>query len=188
MSNRLGPRTRLLGSGASARVSQWLQRSQVKSVQRATIAITGATSNTATITAVVLANSRLRFLGTSSTANSTIGQAAPRLAFTNTTTITASVDTSPGADTTSVSFEVIEYWPGVIKSVQRGTITGITTATITAVNVNKSEVDWLGYQVTSAIASFIAGTTVTLTDSTTVTTASGSAAAQVTGYQVVEWF
>lgn len=185
--SRLGNRTRLLGSGASALVSQWFQRSRVKSLQRGTIAITGATSNTATITAAVLANSRLRFLGCIADNGSLASrQVLARLAFTNTTTITATVDTSPGANVTTVSFEVIEYWPGVIKSVQRGTVT--TTAAITAVNTAKSELDYLGNTTTVASADTSSGAYLALTNSTTVTLTPGLSLGQVAGYQVVEWF
>ncbi len=183
-------RTRLLGPGWTARVSQWMMRSQIKSIQRATIAITGATSNTATVTAVDPNNSRLRFLGWSDSSTLTGPQGLVRIALTNSTTITANVVTSPGADTASVSFELIEYQPGVIKSVQRGTITDpTTTATITAVNTVKTELDYLGNTTANTAGIFTTQfTRLVLTNATTVTASSGANDGQVTGFQVVEWF
>lgn len=188
MSNRLGPRTRLLGSGASARVSQWFQRSVVRSVQRGTIAITGATSNTATITSVDVGNSRLRLLSSNYNATGSARQALVRIALTNATTITATVNTSPAAETCTASFEIIEYWPGVIRSVQRGTIAVAGTATIAAVNTAKAELDYLGCEDNSPSIAFNLQTYVVLTNGTTVTAFPGTNSAQVTGFQVVEWF
>lgn len=166
--------------------------SLVKSIQRNTITITGATSNTRTIEAVDLNNSRLRLLGRTFTAGSGNGQDSfARLALTNATTVTASVVASPGAESVVVSFEVIEYVPGVIKSVRRDTITTpATTATIPAVNPAKSEVDHLGNTTNSGGANTVATQTtrLALTNGTTVTASAGVDDGQVTGFQVVEWF
>ncbi len=181
-------RTTLTGSPLSSRVAQWTQPGGVKLVQRGVIAITGATSNTATITAVVLNNSRLRLVGFNCSETSTVAQALVRLTFTNSTTITASVVTDPAPDTTSISYEVTEYWPGVIKSVQRGTIATNGTATITPVNILKSEVDWLGTTDGAAEISFRRSAYLTLTNATTVTAFPGISNAQTTGYQVVEFY
>ncbi len=184
----------LTGSALSSTLARWTQPGFVKSVQRGTIAITAATSNTATITAVDPSNSRLRFLGSSITANDNDAQARMLLTFTNGTTITATVTTSPGADTATASFEVTEYYPGVIKSIQRGTITTASvlsnTATITGINVLKADLDLLGQ--TSNLANFADSTTpyLVLTNSTTVTANIGviTGGTQITGFQVVEWF
>jgi len=173
----------------SALVARWGASSLIKSIQRGTIAITGATSNTATVTAVDTANARLKYVGaTYNNVAGTVDKAAVKIVLTNSTTITANVITSPGADTCTVSYELIEYWPGVIKSVQRGTMNGATTATITEVNTAKSEVDWLGSTDTTGgiTATFI--TRLTLTNGTTVTSNIGVVTAAVTSYQVVEWF
>ena len=171
-------------------VGQWLRGTNVvKSVQRGTIAITGATSNTATIASVDVNNCRLKYVGsTYSNVAGTVDKAAVKLVLTNSTTITANVITSPGADTCTVSYEVIEYVPGVIKSVQRGTMVGATTATITAVNTEKSEVDWLGNTDTTGgtTSSFLSR--LTLTNATTVTSNLGVATSVVTSYQVVEFY
>lgn len=78
----------------------------IKSVQRGAISATGL-STTVTITAVNTAKSELRYLGTSSS-NGTFGETLVRLALTNSTTITASRDSSSGALT--VSWELTEYY------------------------------------------------------------------------------
>lgn len=164
--------------------------SLVKSVQRFTITITGATSNTATIAAVVTANARLRKLGYTFTGTAGSGDdSMVRLEFTNTTTITAFVNTSPGADSVTVSGEVIEYVAGVLKSVQRGTITNNATATIAAVNTSRTELDFLGNTTAGGAATNDPTNCYqVLTDSTTVTQVTDTEAANVGGYQVVEYY
>jgi len=184
--NFLGP------AGMGGMVGLWGASSLIKSIQRGTIAITGATSATATIAAVAMENCRLVRTGRLYSDNTGSGaQSFIRLTFTNATTITATVVTSPSAQTATVGFEVIEYVPGVIKSVQRGTVTfPTTTATITEVNTAKSQIDHLGSTANSggAIGS-VQETNATLTNGTTVTITSGTTGdLQVTGFQVVEWF
>lgn len=166
----------------------------IKSIQRGTIAIAGAgTTNTATITAVDMANSVLRFLGESLTTGAA-DKGFARLTFTDATTITAT--RSGGAGTLTVSYEVVEFYPGFIKSIQRGTIVtnnvASNTATITAVDTTKSQVDHLG-SLNNDSGSLDAGnwrTRLTLTNGTTVTANYGntSALSATTGYQVVEYY
>ncbi len=174
-------RTRLLGPGWTARVSQWQNRSLVKSIQRGVTAGSAAS----TINAVVMANSRLRYLGHQNN-NDTQDIDYALITFTNSTTITPSTNTAGGL--VGVSFEVIEYWPGVIKSIQRGTISKNTTATITAVDVNKSELDYLGGTTTDASLGDFGHVYLNLTNSTTVTSSPSPAAVVLSGFQVVEWF
>ena len=166
----------------------------VKSVQRGTISIAGAaTSNTATITGVSLTNSVLRYLGTEDqSGDTTPNKVACRIAFTNATTITATVNTA-GAGPRVVSFEVIEYNTGVIKSIQRGTVTTTAnntgTATISAVTTTKSTLDFLGFTTTYS-GGTIAGhalADVILTNATTVTANGLGSLDRTVGYQVVEW-
>ena len=166
-----------------------------KSIQRGSITISGATSNTATITSVDTNYSRLRFLGFKdpSATTDTADKVFVRLTFTNATTITASVTTAPGTSLT-VYFEVTEYKASALRStIQRGTITcnsvASNTATITSVTTSKSEIDNLGNTATSATGpnttQFMA---VELTNSTTVTAYNGSGGGNnVVGYQVVEF-
>lgn len=190
MPRRYDPGSHLTGSLLGSRIAQWTQPGFVKLIQRGTIVITGATSNTATVTAVNVNNSQLRYLGQNGNDNLLTGQQTfANLALTNSTTITASVTTSPAGSTVTVSYELIEYMPGVIKSVQRGTITKpATTATITAVNPAKSVVDYLGNTTGSGGAiSSQQWNYLTLTNSTTVT-ATGANDSQIAGYQVIELF
>lgn len=183
MSHRFGPRTRT----SSSAVLQW-GRSPVIGVQRGTIAITGATSNTATIAAVNLNNAVIRYLGQTYTAAATEqNKAFARVELTNATTVTASVNTSPGAETTSVDFEVTEYLPGVIKSVQRGTVVGAATAAITAVDMTKSDLHYLGHTESAAdgITQYLPR--LSLSTATLITQSVVVSAATTSGYQVVEW-
>jgi hypothetical protein len=161
--------------------------SLVKSVQAGTIAITGATSNTATVTAVNVANAVLIWLGNRlPVASGGYRQLNARLELTNPTTVTATVNTDPGPNTTTVSFVLVEFFSGVLRSVQRGTITGATTATITAVNTKKSFLVPLGQTTDNSVGDTSQAATLELTDATTVTQAGGGAGT-VSGYQVVEF-
>ena len=166
----------------------------IRTIQRGTITLSGGVaSNTATLaTPVVLANSRLIHLGHSSDDASAEGRRAyTRLAFTDTTTITASRENTTG--TVIVSFEVVEYQPNIIKTVQRGTIalTGLSTAaaTITAVSVANTSLDSLGQTTNNTTGSNNElETRLDLTNTTTVTGTRGTNTANVTiGYQAVEW-
>jgi hypothetical protein len=194
-SYRYGIRTRLTGAGYTARVAQWGQRSLIKSIQRGTIAVPDASADE-TITAVVVGNSRLMYLGDRSDSAGTFfaDDFCVKLILANATTITATRGTTAGD--AAVSYEIVEYWPGVIRSVQRSTIaitTGNTsnTAAITAVNsLAKTTCDCLGYQ-SSSTDTTLGRATLVLTNATTVTanlnTAAGNGTLTV-GFQVIEWW
>ena len=78
----------------------------IKSIQRGTIAITGAASSqTATITSVDTTKTQLRMLGASVTTNV---NEMPYIVLTNATTITATRVGS--ANTTTVSWELTENY------------------------------------------------------------------------------
>lgn len=182
-------RSILTGSALSSRVGQRTLPGIVKQIQRGVISITGATSNTATITSVDVSNSVIAFLGQAYSNVSTdpsIGQA--RVALTNATTVTATIVTTPGAQIVTVSYEVIEYWPGVIKSVQRGTIAGAATATITTVNTLKSCLTQLGWTTTDVTQDLKINPKLVLTNATTVTQSGGVITNVTGGFQVVELF
>lgn len=154
----------------------------VKSVQRGTIS--GASS--ATIKPVNLKNSRLRYLGQTNNNDQRDDLDRVLLTFTDNTTITVSANTIGGG--TVVSYEVTEYWAGVVKSIQRGTMAP-GTATITAVNPAKTEVDFLGLTSTDAIPGDNSGAMlVVLTNSTTITATEGIGVTSTVGYQVVEFY
>jgi hypothetical protein len=87
-----------------------------------------------------------------------------------------------------------QFGGGGVKSVQRGVITltpagvGTGTATITAVDINKSVVFWLGSRHATNDFGNI-NSRVELTNSTTVTAAvSGAGSVTEVGWQVVEFF
>ena len=79
----------------------------IKSIQRGTIVLINVNSNTATISAVVTAKTKLNWLG--QTLGSDVLPDMVRLSLTNTTTITATRINST-ADVSTVSFEAIEYY------------------------------------------------------------------------------
>lgn len=128
-------------------------RRVIKSIQYGTCVIsngsTGAVS--AAFTAVVLANSVIRFLGASTPGNSGSGSVYASVRF-NSTTDAFAQRTFTNGDTT-VGFVVIEYYPGILKSNQNIAISippggGTGTQVITAVNVAMSEMVFGGSQTT----------------------------------------
>lgn len=167
----------------------------IRSIQRGTVTTNNQLTNTATITAVDVANSILVYQELSSaggTADQTMWR--HKIELTNATTVTATVAVVE-AVAHVVSFEVVEYWPGTIRSLQRGLLASVTsasaTATITAVNVNKSQLFGGGMTVntnTGGAANSTLGR-LSLTNSTTVTFDKATATATWSvPYQVVEWF
>lgn len=190
--SRFGARVR-----GSQSVSTWLRGggAGVQSVQRGTITIgAAATSNTATITTVDTTRSVVHLLGFSATGSSGTEwrDYACRIALTNATTVTATRATATEVDSVLVvSYEVVQFNPGMIRSIQRGTIANSgTTATISAVNMARTTLMMLGYSYDggSSFAAWLAGQPrVVLTNATTVTATSGGTAFTV-GYQVVEWY
>ena len=172
--------------------------SVIKSIQRGTINLQGATSNTATITAVTTANSVLSIAGRSS--DDTTGGPGQsnysmiRGELTNSTTVTAYRITDDGVGASPIiPFEVVEYYSGVIRSIQRGTITlnasTSGTATITSVTTGKTQLYFLGATVNATGYSVWAHPKLVLTNATTVTASVGGipGADVVVGYQAVEF-
>jgi hypothetical protein len=93
---------------------------------------------------------------------------------------------------TQLSWEVIEYAPGVIRSVQRGVSTLTTPAgtnvTIAAVSsLPTTSVEMLGYTNPPNGASPSLLPLATLTGVTTLTLTSGAGGAMLVGWQVTEW-
>lgn len=135
-------RTTGVGSGVFNFVVIDPTSSLVTGVQAGTIAITAATSNTATITSVDTTLSAVFFLGAKTT-----GTAFPTtnagVTLTNATTVTALVNTSPGALTTTVSYVVVTFATAAIQSIQQFVTTSTAasttdTATITSVTTGNS--------------------------------------------------
>lgn len=162
----------------------------VKAIYRGTIALNGVTTNTATIPAVVTGNCSLRWLGV--TANDGSGQTDrvfATLALTNTTTITATKGSA--TNNATVSYELIEYYLGVVKSVQRGTISGNGTGSISAVDTTKTILNFMGWREpgTGTFTGDASTSRMTLTNTTTVTAVENNAGgATVIAYEALEFY
>ena len=190
------PRNLLGPQAMGGMVSLWGAPSLIQSVQRGTFTLAAATSGTATITAVKTENTVLMFLGmTQSEANPNLAPAAGRITLTNATTITGTLGYN--AANAIFSYEVVEYLPGVIRSVQLGTVAvagnASATATVTAVRTDKSHLSLLGWSMTTVAAPVadVYAVNAVLTNATTVTAARDAADAsnQITAaFQLVEWF
>lgn len=167
----------------------------IKQIQYGSISIgAAASSNTATITAVTTANCLIFWNGAYNGTASTNQNMIADVVLTNTTTVTAT--RSSTSDTCVARFVVVEFVPGVLTSVQRGTITiasGSTsnTATITSVSENVAFFNCLGFRNNNSSNERIdsAFATVDLTDATTVTAArtTNDTFDTIVGYQVAEF-
>lgn len=186
------PRNLLGPQGMGGLVSLWGASSLIRSVQRGTITITGATSATATITAVDVANTRLRWLGSRASITAVNGQQYfANLVLTNSTTVTATVVTSPGVNSCIVGYEITEYMPGVVKSIQQGelSVAGTTaTTTITRVNVDKTELSFNGFRDNDTSNNNGVFATVALTDGVTVSATNVVGSTLYVTWQAVEFF
>ena len=187
--NLLGPQ------GMGGTVALWGASSLVQSVQYGTAVATGSLTGTATITAVVLANSVVMYLGNSTTDTSAaIGRVQSRLDLTNTTTVTCT--SRDAVATKTVSFVVLEFAPGVVKSLQTGTLNITTgqqsnTATITTVNTAKTFLVWDNQDSNTAGTNAEAFARLTLTNATTLTATQGAVASGgniTTNYTALEFF
>lgn len=191
-------RRKLTGSVFSARVPQWTQRGIIKAIQRGIITLAnGELTQTATITSVVPGNTRLVYLGNNCTnaggGGTGVSPCLVRIDLTNATTITATRIDS--VDPAIVSYEAIEYWPGVLRTVQRGTVvataaaSGTATLATTLQTITKATIDVLGWNANTALQADIFLGYVDLTNTTTVTiTRIGTNNNLTAGYQVVEWY
>ncbi len=191
----------LSGSALQSRVAQWQQRSLLKSVQSGVITLSNVNSGaSAPLTAVVTANSICYALGmrTDLAGGAFAGGYATQV-LTNTTTVTATRGAGAGTgDVAAASFMLIEFVPGVIKTIQRGTITIATGATsntgaITAVNTAKSFLAPAGWLTDGDATAAIGQVTATLafTNATTLTATRGSSSASfivTCAYQAVEFY
>lgn len=187
------------GTNATSLLLRQSQRSLIKSIQSGTTTIPiGGTTNTSTVTGVVLANSVLLSLGwtMNSAAETNAGRYNLRISLTNPTTITATAYDSGPASAPVTSWMLVEFMPGVIKTRQEGTISLTTvasvTATVTAVTVQKSALFPIGYS-GGQDPSLAQGASarLALTNATTITASKIGTSALVpmtVGYQLVEFF
>lgn len=196
-----GNKTRGTGPlGGAGVVGLWGASSFIKSIQRGTCSTGGSTSGTATITAVDTANCTVRFLGYVD-GNASDGATVPdvhfaRIALTNSTTVTITRAVLDVAASRVARFEVIEFLPGLLRSVQRGTVTitsgGPTSATttITGVDPNKTILGYLGFTTTyPASSNNVECVDVALTNGTTVTsTVANAAATSIVSFETLEFY
>lgn len=183
-------RTRLFGS--QNLVSGFTNRSVIKSIQYVT---SGSMTNLATATATIVAvnpnHAVVMSLGQGAgMVNDNSRKDVAKVTLTNATTVTFDRDLL-GNDACVLYGVVFEFVPGIIHRLQQASVTGTSgTATITAVDVNKTLLIPRGRTSTSASAgatSSIHGEA-TLTNSTTLTNEAGIAATLTTHYTVVEFF
>lgn len=80
----------------------------LNSVQRGTISLANATSNTASITAVSATKALCNFVGYNSTSTDTVDKMYQRVTLTNTTTVTASINTN-SASAKAIAYEIAEF-------------------------------------------------------------------------------
>lgn len=184
-------RATLTGSPLSSRLAQWTQPGFVRSVQRGTATILNTFSTVAaTITAVDPTWTVVFFVGQTHSALSTVpSNWSCRVALANSTTITP-VRTGTSGNLL-VSYEVIEFWPGAIRSVQRGNVNTGSTATISAVVTTKTVLVWMGQQMTHAGGGGEEATIqgwLTLTNSTTITASATSTGSSEVAYEAVEYY
>lgn len=167
--------------------------SLVKSVQAVSVSASGP-SNIATLAIPVdTSNCILFFAEMSVSTGGAVVDAAIYAQLTSSTTVTFT-HTSAGVNSTGYA-TVVEFWPGVIRSVQRGTVTisgtnGSGTATISAVGAT-AFVNMTGFDTNlSTVDTF---TSVVLTNSTTVTAQRGNGGAvtsstSIAAFEVVEFY
>lgn len=184
------PRTFIGPQGMAGMVGLWGASSLVESVQYGTITV--GTSTTGAITSVDVSRSVVLILGISTSYSSPINQeSAVRVALTNATTVTATRYDNSG--TCIVSYVVMQFAPGVVKSIQQGTIVVSTTSNtgaVTEVNVAKSVLIFAGHETNTYLADSDGYGRVTLTNGTTITATRGSASAGTVtaAYQLLEMF
>ena len=189
---RLGAGTGPLGG--SGMVGLWGASSIIDNIQYGTIAINGvSTSSTATITSVDLSRSVLIDLRQSNNWNGGTQPAytSTTLALTNSTTITAYRNVAGGLAVTA-GFVVVQFLPGIWRSIQSGRVSGngTVTATINNVNTAKTILLSLGLEGDSGGRDDAFYAYMSLTNSTTITFTRGASAGSglSTGWLALEGF
>ena len=144
----------------------------------------GSASQTATVTAIVLANSFLRFSWYTATTSDAVG--AVRGNITDTMTLTFTRNTTTTAIT--VDWEVVEFSSGV--TTQRGSVThssATTNVTISAVTTAKSwPIVTFSTADTTWSASYV-GIQASITTTTNLALVSNAASSNVVEWQVIQY-
>lgn len=179
-------------------------REKIKSIQTGVINIPHRSyTNTDTINSVDVSNCILLYLGQRALSDYWSGWdcISAYLTLTNSTTITATrdgIDLEEDPSNIDISYSILEFYPGIIKSIQSGTITipsasTTHTATISAVNTGKTLISFLGLSPTPGSGGNVVTqssnlASLTLTNSTTITaTRTASSASTIVSYQVIEF-
>lgn len=186
--NLIGPQ------GMGGLVSSWGASSLFKSIQTGTRNMQSATTVNETISAVDTNNAICLTRGSQYTTDADANDHTFYYARLASSTLVEMVRVGGGSGTITCTYTVLEFRPGLIKSLQAGTITlggGQTsnTATITSVDTGKSVCLWAGNANAAGSSQASAYGTLTLTNATTVTVARNTGVAGiVTAYVIVEFF
>ena len=183
--------------GARTRPYPYIQgwagsRSIIKSIQTGTISTGAANSATATINSVSVSSSYVAFIGVTQSENDS--SACVTVTLTNATTVTGARQNAEGGGC-NITYIVIEYFPGRIRSLQDGTtlMSGVdtNTSTITAVNTNKAQLVYRGtnFDTAGTTTNAQARVRIILTNTTTVTAVRGNSTNALTAaWTVVEFY
>lgn len=173
---------------------QWLLngrrvRGLVKSLQTGSITLsTAQTSVTQTINLVDVNNALIFYGGPTNNpfVGTTFSSYFSTLFLTNGTTLTLTRSDVGDPQTETSTYTVLEFWPGVIRNPQRGSLVGngTVTATISPVDLTRAMVITTGASPT-APGAIVPLYNVSLQNATTVQMV-GASNANV-GYQVWEW-
>lgn len=177
--------------GLPAQYGQDAPPSYIKSIQKVSIIVSNSTSNTATIASVNTSNTVIFFASEETDETSALEEVLVRVTLTNSTTVTATLDTAPHF--VDVRVTVVEFVSSAVAAAaQYGTITlgsGDTsnTASISSVNTSYAAIFYLG--VSNSAPTFTTGLcNIALTSSTVVTaTRSTAGSTAVVGYCVIEF-
>lgn len=184
-----GPFRNLAGGMLQSRVSAFGRPPFIRSLQVVDSGSMGGSNTPITITAVDMANTIVVYGGMQAADGSAIVAASIGYAtLTNSTTVTFGIGNGTVAQQARAT--VIEFYSGILRSVQRGVIaiTGTTTsgtATIVTVNTTRAAVACLGCAVDTDTTS--APASVTLTNATTVTANRGKGGAVTSSATSVSW-
>lgn len=187
--DRIGP------LGSSGVIAQWGGSSLVESVQFGSTNVTGSnTTADTTITAVDYNRSFILGIGGNNNGVDNWGL-RPNIQLFNATTVRASRGYQDGTNSGSIYWVVVQWRPGVVKSIQYATLdfSAISnpTATITSVNTAKTFVSRRGETFTNlpGTSSYIPDSSITLSNATTLQGQSGGGGGGHQGYAtVIEFF
>lgn len=168
--------------------------SMVRSIQRGTLGINGASGSLA-INAVDLTQSLIRLVGrTASGPNSAANEVGfGRLELTSAALVSGYRASASASDTTYFSFEVIEFLPGILRNVQRGATTFTGTGSGYSMfnpvaSLDRTELSSLGIVDAGLIGQLYNDVLLAMHSVSNLYASSGATNSQVFGWQIVEWW